>query len=84
MRLAAFTAASMVNQQIWSQEPDLRPWLYANRLDGFSKLVAHVQDTDTEKLAVLGRMRENTGPAMMKLQQFIAELDQSAQQGDAA
>ena len=79
-----FTAASLVNQRAWSQEPELRPWLYANRLDGFSKLVAHVKDTDMEKMAVLGRLHDNMGPAAMKLQQFIAEIDQAAQQGDAA
>ncbi len=79
-----FTAASMLNQQTWSKDPGLRAWLYANRLDGFSKLVAGVTEDETDKLAVLERIRDNAMPAMMKLQQFIAQLDDRPPQGDAA
>jgi hypothetical protein len=79
-----FTAASMINQQAWSKHPELRRWLHANRLDGFSRLVADVKDGETDKLAVLYRVRDSATPAMVKLQRFIAELDKSAQQGDAA
>lgn len=67
-------AAMMLNQQRWSQDENLRGWLYNNRLDGFSKLVANVAADDMEKLAVLKRMRDNARPAAMKLQQFMAEL----------
>ena len=79
-----FTAASMINQQAWSKEPGLRAWLHANRLDGFGKLVASVKEDETDKLALLRRLRDNAKPAMLKLQQLIAELDQPARQGDAA
>ncbi len=79
-----FTAASMINQQTWSKDPGLRAWLYANRLDGFSKLVADVRDDETDKLAVLKRLRDAALPAATKLQQFIAELDEATSQGDAA
>ncbi len=79
-----FTAASMINQQTWSKDPELRAWLLANRLDGFSQLVAAVREEETDKLAVLKRLRDNAMPAMSKLQQFIAELDESTRQGDAA
>ena len=79
-----FTAASMVNQQAWSRDPDLRAWLHDNRLDGFSRLVAAVREDETDKLAVLQRLRDNSMPAMTKLQQFIAELDRPSEQGDAA
>ena len=77
-----FTAASMINQKTWSKDPELRDWLRANRLDGFSELVASVREDETDKLAVLKRLRENAMPAMMKLKQFIAELE--PRQGDAA
>lgn len=79
-----FTAASMINQQAWSNEPGLRAWLLDNRLDGFSKMIAAVREDETDKLAVLGRMRDHAKPALSKLQQFMAELGQSARQGDAA
>jgi len=77
-----FTAASMINQQAWAAEPGLRAWLLANRLDGFSRLVAGVRENETDKLALLGRLRHSAGPAMLKLQQFIAELDRPAAPGD--
>ncbi|MEO0527320.1 MAG: NAD(P)/FAD-dependent oxidoreductase, partial [Bacteroidota bacterium] len=67
-------AAYMMNQYRWNQDPDLRKWLYNNRLDGFSKLVAQVSKDDMEKQSILKRMRDNIPPAMQKLQQFIAEL----------
>lgn len=79
-----FTAASMLNQQAWSRDPGLRAWLHDNRLDGFSRLVAAVREDETDKLAVLKRLRDGAGPAMMKLQAFIAELDRPSEQGDAA
>ena len=43
-----------------------------NRLDGFSKLVANIDKQDQEKMAVLGKLRDNAMPAAMKLMQFIA------------
>lgn len=79
-----FTAASMINQQTWAKDPDLRAWLFQNRLDGFSKLVAGVGENELEKLQLLARLRDNAKPAMMKLQQFIAELDSGKRRGDAA
>ena len=79
-----FTAASMINQQVWSKDPDLRAWLHGNRLDGFSRIVAGVKKDEADKMAVLGRLRAGSKPAMLKLQQFIADLDQPARQGDAA
>lgn len=69
------TAAFMMNQYTWSQDKALRAWLLGNRLDGFSQMVANVRETDTEKLQILGRLRENSMPAMAKLQQFLAASD---------
>lgn len=39
---------------------------------------------ETDKLVVLGRLRDHAKPAMLKLRQFIAGLDQTTAQGDAA
>ena len=69
------TAAQMVNQFTWSQDKSLRQWLRENRLDGFSAMVSRVDKNDADKMAILQRMKNNAMPAMMKLQQFMTELD---------
>ncbi len=68
-------AAMMINQMNWSGQPGLRDWLINNRLDGFSRLVSQVSPEDTEKRAILKRMRDSAMPAMFKLQQLISQLD---------
>lgn len=70
-----FTAAFMMNQYKWSQDPELREWLLNNRLDGFSKMVAGIQADDIEKRAIMKRLKDNAMPAMAKLQHFIAQID---------
>ncbi len=69
------TLAFMMNQQKWGQDPDIRKWLQENRLDGFSKLVANIDKDDSEKMAVMNKLRENAMPAAMKLMQFIAAAE---------
>ena len=66
--------AFMMNQYNWSQEKDLRHWLKDNRLDGYSQLVSGIGEDETEKLAIMLRLRDNAVPSVMKLQQFMAEL----------
>lgn len=67
-------AAFMMNQYTWSQEKDLREWMLNNRLDGYSQMVANVDPEDKEKMDILRSMRDNAMPAVMKLQNYIAEL----------
>jgi len=67
-----FTATGMLNQYQWSQEESMRRWLVDNRLDGFSRMIASIPQDDTEKMAVLGRLRAASEPAMKKLHQFLA------------
>ena len=69
------SAAFMKNQYLWSQDKELRTWLLNNRLDGFSKMVREADMNDPEKQAIMQKLRDNAMPAMMKLQQFIAELN---------
>ncbi|MEM7329189.1 MAG: NAD(P)-binding protein [Pseudomonadota bacterium] len=66
--------AFMMNQYTWSQEKDLRQWLVKNRLDGYSQLVASIEEDDVEKLAIMKRLRDNAVPSVMKLQQLMAEI----------
>ena len=70
-------AAQMTNQFTWSQDKALRRWVRANRLDGFSDLVKSVVKEDAQKMAILKKMRDNALPALLKLQQFIQELEPS-------
>jgi hypothetical protein len=67
------TAAFMMNQYVWSQDENLRKWLLGNRLDGFSQLMRSVKEDDTEKQAIVKRLRANAQPAMGKLQQYLAQ-----------
>jgi len=67
------TAAFMMNQYKWGQDPEIRNWLLTNRLDGFSKMVADVNKDDAEKRAILKRLKDNVMPAMAKLQHFLAQ-----------
>lgn len=67
-------AAFMMNQYNWSQEKDLRQWLLDNRLDGYSQLVAGIEEGETDKIAIMKRLRDFAVPSVMKLQQYVAEV----------
>jgi hypothetical protein len=68
------TAAFLMNQHIWSQDPSLRAWLLDNRLDGFSSLVRNVQEHETNKIAILTRLKGAAPAAMQKLQSYLAQI----------
>ena len=70
-----FTAAFMMNHYNWSQDRELRNWLLNNRLDGFSQLAKSITPDDTQKAAIMERLRINSFPAMAKLQSYLAQLD---------
>ena len=67
----------MQNQFNWSQDKDLRKWLYNNRLEGFGKLVADRDRDNPEYEKLLKRMRDSSFPAVIKLQEYIVQLDRS-------
>jgi len=69
------TAGQMMNQYQWSQEPGLKEWIAANRLDGFSAMLNSVEPNDIEKMKILAMFKEYAGPGMAKVQQFLAEID---------
>lgn len=64
-------AANMMNQAIWSQDKVLQRWIRANRLDGFSGLIASADKDDPEIVDILTRLRKNAMPAAMKLQSYL-------------
>jgi hypothetical protein len=69
---ATATHASMMNQFRWSQDKSLRQWLRNIRLDAFGKMVADLEKTDTERQAVLARLRTNAFAAMSNMPGLMA------------
>jgi hypothetical protein len=59
--------ANMRNQMAWRQDKALREWIRASRLDGFGKLVAGADRLDTEKQAILARLKDHSADAMANL-----------------
>ncbi len=66
------TAANMMNQALWGQNKPLGKWMRETRLDGFSKMVSGVSEDETDKVAILKRLRAAAMPAMGKLQSFLS------------
>ena len=58
---------SMSNQFHWGQDKVLRQWIRASRLDGFGKLMTGIAPEDTEKQAILARLKEQAIAAMANL-----------------
>jgi len=56
--------ASMMNQFQWSQDKVLRQWIRDSRLDGYGKLMTGIDPQDTEKQAILARLKEQAKAAM--------------------
>jgi NAD(P)-binding Rossmann-like domain len=64
-------AAGMANQYRWSKNEDLRQWIGATRLDGFTALARNVKKTDVAEQALLQRYGKAIGPAAEKLKQWL-------------
>ena len=62
---------SLMNQFKWSQDKALRQWMRQSRLDAFGKMVAEVDRSDAQKMAVLDRLRANTMAAMGNLPRLM-------------
>ena len=67
--------AFMKNQYLWSQDKNLQKWLYMNRLDGFSKMIADVRADEYDKQEILQRLRSNMPKAMENAMRLIASLN---------
>ena len=65
--------ANMMNQFNWMQDKDLSRWIRESRLDGFGKVIAAIPPEDSEKHAILGRLRGNAMAAVGNLQRLAAE-----------
>jgi len=74
------TATQMVNQITWAQDKHLRKWIRGNRLDGFSSMISQIEKSDTAKLDILTRIKNGGLPAMMKLREYMAQLQSTHNQ----
>jgi hypothetical protein len=66
--------ANMLNQIAWMQDKKLGQWIRHSRLDGFGKVIAAIDPADTEKIALLGKMRSFSQPALANLMRLAATL----------
>lgn len=75
MDFIRFTAAALVNQYHWAQDPELKEWMSSNRLDGVSTLLKKISEDDHEKWNILARIKENAPLAAEKLMKFQADFE---------
>ena len=54
------------------RDPALRRWIRSSRLDGFGKVVDAVRPDETDKLAVLARLRNAAMPAAANLRRLVS------------
>ena len=64
--------ATMRNQFHWGQDPQLRRWIRANRLDGFGELMARADRDDPRQLDVLTRLKQHAPAAVANLTRLVA------------
>lgn len=64
--------ASLMNQYLWSQAPELRSWISNCRLDGFGRAAKEVDRNDPDVKAVYERIRHLSMPAFANMQKLAA------------
>jgi hypothetical protein len=62
---------NMMNQMQWSQDKTLRNWMRETRLDGFGKLMTHIDPSDLEKMAILDALKAQAKAAMGNIPKLI-------------
>jgi hypothetical protein len=68
---------TMMNQMQWSQDKTLRNWMRDTRLDGFGKLMANIDPSDAEKLAIMSNLRTQAMAAMANMPKLMASAQSS-------
>jgi hypothetical protein len=64
----------MANREACARHPAVRAWIGASRTDGYTKLMRDVRPDDTEKVAILGKLREAAKRAALNLPRLLATL----------
>ena len=68
------TVGNMMNQNAWSQEPDMRKWLTACRLNPMSAALMDRQPMTDKQSELLAHIGKNAIPAVMNVQKLMAAL----------
>ena len=63
----------MMNQGVWSGEPNLNEWIANNRLDAFSAVIRDADMTIAENKAIMEKLGANLMPAISNLQKLIEQ-----------
>jgi hypothetical protein len=69
----ATTLGNMMNQGVWSGEPNLNEWIANNRLDAFSAVIRDADMTIAENKAIMEKLGANLMPAISNLQKLIEQ-----------
>lgn len=63
-----------INRDACNRHPRVRDWVTASRTEGFRRVMSEVKPTDTEKLAILERLRKASKAAAQNLPSLLATL----------
>ena len=62
---------NMMNQYVWSRHPDIREWLMKSRLDGFTRMIADLSQSDPSAADIVGAFRANAPSAISNIQMLM-------------
>jgi NAD(P)-binding Rossmann-like domain len=65
-------AANLTNQFHWSKDKALRNWMRESRLDGFGKLIANIEESDSEKITIMEKLMTQAAAAVANVPKLLA------------
>jgi hypothetical protein len=71
-------AADSKNREACNRHPAVRAWVAASRTEGFRRIMSDVKDTETDKLAILERLRAASSGVAQNLPRLLAQLATNA------
>jgi hypothetical protein len=72
----ASTAQNMMNQNMWSQTPEMRDWLNTCRLNPAAAAIRENSLSDPENSAIMKRIQTAAIPAVMNMHKLMSEFQQ--------
>ena len=69
---AISSLVGLMNKRAWAKEEKLLAWLSTNRLNHYNNMASQTDPADTERMALLQRVREESGRAAQNLIKLIA------------
>lgn len=72
------TAVSTIDPFNWSPGETMREWARCSRMEGVGKSIASANKTNSEQLALLGRMRSVVKAAVGNVQKLMAKTPPAA------